>query len=61
MKKTKLNWFDRLMVNVTFAEAGIDEPEVPYTARNTECRADSFREEQDLFAPGQDCTVPANS
>lgn len=26
MKKTTLNWFDRLMLSVTFAEAGVHGP-----------------------------------
>ena len=26
MKKTQLTWFDRLMMNITFAEAGVESP-----------------------------------
>ncbi|MDH3349362.1 MAG: hypothetical protein OEM02_14845 [Desulfobulbaceae bacterium] len=26
MKKTQLSWFDRLMMNITFAEAGVESP-----------------------------------
>ena len=26
--KRKLNWFDKLMVAVTFAEAGVEEPKI---------------------------------
>lgn len=31
--KTKLTWFDRLMMSITFAEAGVEEPDLADTGR----------------------------
>ncbi|MDW7771751.1 MAG: hypothetical protein SCH71_02570 [Desulfobulbaceae bacterium] len=60
MKETKLTWFDRVMVGITFAEAGADEP-VLHNVCNAEDRQHaqaSTQEEQ--YEPGRN-TIPVYS
>ena len=38
MKNTKLNWFDRLMVNITFAEANVQKPVITKEDWKDACR-----------------------
>ncbi|MDH3329044.1 MAG: hypothetical protein OEM01_07395 [Desulfobulbaceae bacterium] len=61
MKKSKLTWFDRLMVGVTFAEAGIEGP-VLQSDTNKKDRQNAYSiEQEELYAPGHDSTIPAHS
>ena len=60
MKKTKLNWFDRLMIDVTFAEAHVQSPGIP---KEVQREADNTitGEEQAWDEDIQDgCTSPAS-
>lgn len=59
MKETKLNWFDRLMMNVTFAEANVESPLNTLGTKTT----DGLQRNQsnDDLDNAQDYIAPAHS
>lgn len=58
MKKIALNWFDKMMLSVTFAEAGVAEPDVSHIKTEaTDNLTPSDREE--VIAPYDSEVVPA--
>lgn len=61
MKNTKLTWFDRLMVGITFAEAGVDDALLQSKGGDRNHRYILSREQEELFEPGRDSSIPAHT
>lgn len=61
MKNTKLTWFDRLMIGVTFAEAGTEVADLPGRGMDRGHRSVRSGEREDRFEPGRDSSIPAHT
>ena len=58
MMKGKLNWFDRMMINITFAEADAEEPDLTYMQTKELTNKSPAKKEVDEYEPFDGETVP---
>lgn len=63
MKKSQLTWFDRVMMSVTFAEAGVDLPvaNVDGSSQQENFDGGDVGEMMREMNPGKENVVPAHS
>ncbi|MDH4317418.1 MAG: hypothetical protein OEV64_03420 [Desulfobulbaceae bacterium] len=61
MKKAQLTWFDRVMMNVTFAEAGVDLAVANSSSQQDSFNVDAVEEMMREMNSGKEDVVPAHS
>ena len=57
--KDKLNWFDKMMIGVTYAEANMEEPDLQHFDPNDSGSGNRVQKQEEGYEPFDGEAVPA--